>query len=113
METILDSIKDKIAGGAIHEHFDSELIDAINSAILDLRQIGIGPDEGYVLKTGYETWEDYLGEDLNLMASVKTLISLKVRRLFDPSASSAIGQVQKEEIERLEWRLQQCAEFGL
>ena len=48
-DSILNSIKDMIAGGAIHEHFDNELIMCINSVIATLRQIGIGPEEGFAI----------------------------------------------------------------
>lgn len=44
VDSILDSVKDKIAGGSIHDHFDGELVDDINAVLVDLRQVGIGPE---------------------------------------------------------------------
>ena len=112
-EIILDSVKDKIAGGAIHEHFDQELIDAINAVFVDLRQIGIGPADGFALNDGYETWSSFLGENQSMQESVKSLVALKVRLIFDPPASSAIKEAIKENIDRLEWRLNVTYEISV
>lgn len=103
--SILDSIKDMIAGGHIHEHFDNELMNAINAVFIDYRQEGIGPSEGFSVRDESDTWEDFLGDDLPTMESIKTLTALKVRLIFDPPASSAITDIIQDTIDRLEWRL--------
>lgn len=113
MDSILDSVKDKIAGGAIHEHFDNALIDDINAVLVDLRQIGIGPEEGFHITGNSETWVDFLGNDKALQESVSTLVALKVRLIFDPPASGAITETINKQIERLEWRLNVNYEIGV
>jgi hypothetical protein len=104
-DSILDSVKDMIAGGHVHDHFDDELINAINAVFVDYRQEGIGPPEGFSIHSNRETWEDFLGESLPEMGSIQTLTALKVRMMFDPQANSTIMEILKDSIDRLEWRL--------
>lgn len=113
VESILNSVKDKIAGGSIHDHFDGELVDDINAVLVDLRQIGIGPEKGFSITGPDETWSDLLGDDLQMQRSVSTLVALKVRLIFDPPASSAISEAIKDNINRLEWRLNVNYEIGV
>ena len=110
-DSILNSVKDMIAGGAIHEHFDNELIMCINSVIATLRQIGIGPEEGLVID-GSSTWSDLIG-DSKMLEAVKSYVAYKVRMMFDPPASSAISEAIKENIKELEWRLGTTYEIGV
>lgn len=112
-DIILDSVKDKIAGGSIHEHFDQELIDAINAAFVDLRQIGIGPADGFALSDGYETWSSFLGENQSMQESVKTLVALKVRLMFDPPTNASVKEAIEKTVDRLEWRLNVNYEIGV
>lgn len=110
-DSILNSVKDMIAGGAIHEHFDNELIMCINSVIATLRQIGIGPEEGLVIN-GSSTWSDLIG-DSKMLEAVKSYVAYKVRMMFDPPASSSVSEAIKENIKELEWRLGTTYEIGV
>lgn len=103
--SILDSVKDMVAGGHIHDHFDNEIINAINAVFVDYRQEGIGPTEGFSIESNAETWEDFLGEHLSSMKSIQTLTALKVQLMFDPKANSTIMEILKDSIDRLEYRL--------
>lgn len=110
MESILTSIK-KLIG--IHEadtSFDVDIIIHINTVIMILRQMGIGPSNGYSISGAYDTWEDYLSDN-SLIESVKTYIALKVRLIFDPPASSAIIEAMNRTISELEWRLNVQADY--
>lgn len=104
MDSILTSIK-KVLG--IYEEdtsFDTDIIMHINTVFMILRQMGIGPSEGYSITSSYDTWDDYLS-DSSLIESVKTYVALKVRLIFDPPASSAIIEAMNRTISELEWRL--------
>lgn len=111
-ESILNSVKDMIAGGAIHEHFDNELIMHINSVIVTLRQIGIGPQDGFAIKDDTATWSDLIG-DSAMLEAVKSYVGFKVRMMFDPPASSSVSEAIKENIKELEWRLGTTYEIGV
>ena len=111
-DSILNSVKDMIAGGAIHEHFDNELIMHINSVIASLRQIGIGPDDGFSITDDSAVWSDLVG-DSKMLDSVKSYIAFKVRMMFDPPTSSSVSEAIKENIKELEWRLGTTYEIGV
>lgn len=104
MESILTSIK-KVLG--IYEEdtsFDIDIIMHINTVLMILRQMGIGPSNGFSITGSYDTWGDYLS-DSSLIEPVKTYIALKVRLIFDPPASSTMVEAINRTITELEWRL--------
>jgi hypothetical protein len=76
----------------------------INSIFTVLTQLGIGPVNGFMILDAVATWEDFLGEDLNLN-SVKTYVFLRVRLLFDPPTTPFHINAMQEQIKELEWRL--------
>lgn len=109
MESILTSIKKLIGFDKEYTHFDQDLIMLINTTFATLRQIGIGPSNGFVIKDETTTWSDYLGDTL-LLETVKTYIHLKARLIFDPPSSSFVLEAIKESIKEYEWRLNVTAE---
>lgn len=84
--------------------FDLDIMTHINSALVTLEQIGIGPDGGFLIEDATATWDDFIEGDVRLN-SVKTYLYLKVRLLFDPPATSFHLAAMKEQIEQIEWRL--------
>ena len=104
MAGILDDTK-KILGLPVDdESFDVDVLTHINSALSTLNQLGIGPDEGFLVEDASPTWADFIGTDKRLN-SVKTYVFLRVRRLFDPPATSFHLASMNEQIQELEWRL--------
>lgn len=103
-DSILITIKKMLGISAECSHFDTDVTININSSIGTLRQLGIGPNYGFVVKSDKETWEDYLGNDTKL-ESVKLYIFLKSKIVFDPPQSSIVMDCYKEQIRELEWRL--------
>lgn len=105
MDSILTSIKKTLGVVESYTHFDSDLIMHINSTLSILRQIGVGPSEGFSIVDKTQTWNDYLS-DSHKLEFVKSYIYMKVRLLFDPPASSPIIESIKQAISELEWRIQ-------
>ena len=111
MDSILTSIK-KVLG--IYEEdtsFDIDIIMHINTVFMILRQMGIGPDDGFSVIDSRDTWDDYL-DDISLIESVKTYVALKVRLIFDPPASSTMVEAINRTISELEWRLNAQADYS-
>lgn len=104
MESILTSIKKILGIYAEDTSFDVDIIMHINTVFMILRQMGIGPAEGFSIRDSYNTWDEYLSDNV-LLESVKTYIALKVRLIFDPPASSAVMEAINRTISELEWRL--------
>lgn len=109
MESILTSIKKLLGIGEDYDHFDADLIMHINSVLLNLTQIGVGPAEGFLIEDETSMWVDFIEDSIQLQA-VKTYIYLKVKLLFDPPPSSAVLDSINRMIAEYEWRLRLAAE---
>lgn len=90
--------------------FDPDLIDAINSAIAVLTQVGIGPRTGFSIHNESQTWDELLGNDPRLNMA-KTYVFDRVRLAFDTSSMSSyvLSSIQ-DRIREFEWRLNVAAE---
>ena len=105
METsILTSIKKLLGVAEDYTEFDEDIMTNINSVFLNLTQLGVGPEEGFMIKDDTAEWEDFINDSIQLQA-VKTYIYLKVKLLFDPPLSSSVTESINRTIAELEWRL--------
>lgn len=109
MDSILVSVKKML--GIVEEdiNFDQDIIININSVIMFLNQLGIGPETGFYIADDTKTWSDLIGDRIDLEA-VKTYVYLKVRLLFDPPSSAFVLESIDRQIAQLEWRLNVQAE---
>lgn len=107
--SILLSVKKMLGPSADYDIFDPELIIYINSVFGTLHQLGVGPEEKFVITGDSELWSDFTteGEEIE---EVKSYMYLRVRLLFDPPSSSFVLSSFKEQLKELEWRLQCKAE---
>ena len=107
--SILLSVKKMLGPSADYDVFDPELIIYINSVFGTLHQLGVGPEEKFVITGDSELWSDFTteGEEIE---EVKSYMYLRVRLLFDPPSSSFVLSSFKEQMKELEWRLQCKAE---
>ena len=103
--SILTSIKKMLGIDASCTDFDEDILMHINTVIMILRQMAVGPQEGYSISSATETWADYLGQNSALLPAVKSYIYLKVKMLFDPPQSNAVIESITQMIAELEWRL--------
>lgn len=108
-ESILISIKKLLGITKDYKNFDTDIITHINTVFLTLNQLGVGPADGYFIEDDRDVWSEYIGNSKNLNA-VKTYVYLKVKLMFDPPASSAVMEANKQMINELEWRLNAEAE---
>lgn len=103
-QSILTTVKKILGIDASYTAFDPDITLHINSVFSTLNQLGIGPEEGYMVEDATETWEDFLGTDFRLN-QVRTYVCLRVRLLFDPPQTSFLIESMDRQIEQLEWRL--------
>lgn len=111
MDSILNSTKKLLGIMPEYEEFDADLVININSALMILNQLGVGPKEGFRISSAEETWSNFLGERNDLEA-VKTYVYLKVKLMFDPPSSSFVLSSISEQIKELEYRLLLQAKGG-
>ncbi len=105
MDSILTSIKEMLGTPADCTDFDATIIMHINTVLFVLNQNGIGPEEGLIVTSAEETWDQLIGDSPNNLQAVKTYIYCKVKLVFDPPQSSAHVEALKQTATELEWRL--------
>jgi len=103
-DSILTSIKKLLGIPADYTHFDEDILTQINMAFSTLKQLGVGPEDGFTVEDKNDFWDDYMDEGPTLNM-VKTYIQLKVRQTFDPPTISAVLTSLESQIAELEWRL--------
>lgn len=104
MGSVLNTIKTMIGIQADYTQFDTTIIGHINTVLMTLRQIGIGPEIPVLVTSDLDTWNKVLGDTTNIEA-VKTYMALKVQLLFDPPSSSYVLEAKNRQAAELEWRL--------
>lgn len=104
MDSILLSIKKLLGIDSSYTIFDGDIILHINTAFTILNQIGIGPEEGYMIDSEHQYWDEYT-DDINLNM-VKSFIFLNVKINFDPPSSTALLDSMNRTINELTWRLE-------
>ena len=104
MDSILTSVKKIIGISEEDESFDTDLIIHINSVLMVLNQLGVGPEDGFSITDKSAVWTDLIGDN-KLIEAVKTFVGLKVRLIFDPPTSSAVLDSINKTISELEWRI--------
>lgn len=104
MESILVTVRTGLGVAEEYDGFDTELILGINTSIMSLTQLGIGPEDGLVVTGINETWEDLFNSVTNIEA-VKSYILLKTRLEFDPPTSSFLLTALNDQLAELSWRI--------
>lgn len=105
MESILTSIKKLLGISEEDTNFDTDIIIHINSVLMILNQLGVGPPEGFSIEDASADWSDFV-QDTSKIESIKTYVYMKVKLIFDPPLSSSAVESMKQIISELEWRLQ-------
>lgn len=109
-DSILFTIKKMLGLGVDYTAYDTDVIVFINSALMTLQQLGVGPERGFVVTGPTEMWSDFIPSD-TMLEGVKNYLFLCVKMVFDPPTSSFVMESMKAQKEELEWRLREQAEF--
>lgn len=104
MDSILQSVKKDLGIAPDYTHFDEELIMTINSVLSVVRQLGVGPQDGFRITGTDEVWTD-LVDDEERIDYVKTYVSKRVKLLFDPPLNSSVLESTKAVMSEIEWRM--------
>ena len=103
-DSILTSTKKLIGLGPDYDAFNLDLVTHINSVLMIMHQLGVGPKEEFTITGPDETWDDFWGGEkpINL---ARTYLALKTRIIFDPPTSGVLHEALERQIEEVEWRL--------
>jgi hypothetical protein len=105
MDSILQSVKKDLGIAPEYTHFDQELITNINSVLSVIRQLGVGPQEGFRISDDTAVWTDLVDASDERLEYVKTYVSKRVKLLFDPPLNSSVLESTKAVMSELEWRM--------
>lgn len=107
MDSILVSIKKLLGNTEEYKYFDPDIIMHINSAFSILKQLGVGPKEGFMITGESETWKDFLGkEHMKDLNEVQIYVYLRVKLGFDSSSlTGSVIESMNKQISELEWRM--------
>ena len=103
-DSILMTIRKLVCGNPYADHFDTDLLVHINACFSILNQLGVGPENGFVVTDETQSWSSYSDND-RILNMVKTYVTLKVKKIFDPPLTSSVLEAMDKEIKELEWRL--------
>lgn len=109
LTSILDSNKKVLSIHPTDPSFDEDIIMHVNGVFSTLQQLGVGPDEGFMIQDKDDLWEEY-PVSANILNQVKVYMFLSTKILFDPPASSPALDALKEQRDEKGWRLQVQAE---
>lgn len=106
-QSILKSTKKLLNVSLDDPTFDLDIVTHINSEFSILHDLGVGPQEGFVIEDDTTEWNAYLPTVENLVdqAKVKTCVWLRARLLFDPPTSAFLLEAVKAQLQEHEWRL--------
>ena len=105
MDSILTSVKKLLGLPADYEAFDPDIIMYINTVLMILAQIGVGPKEGFFISDKSATWNQFIADPVKVEA-VKAYVAVKVRLLgFDVPQSSVTKEALQNTASEMEWRL--------
>lgn len=114
MESILTSVKKSLGIAEDYTQFDTDIIMHINSVLMILTQLGIGPENGFAIEDKSAIWTDFIPDasdpTVAKIEAVKSYVYLRVRLLFDPPLSSAVIESINRQISEFEWRINITAE---
>lgn len=103
-DSILMTIRKLVCGNPYADHFDTDLLVHINVCFSILNQLGVGPENGFVVTDETQSWSSYIADNY-ILNMVKTYVTLKVKKIFDPPLTSSVLEAMDKEISQLEWRL--------
>lgn len=103
-DSILMTIRKLVCGNPYADHFDTDLLVHINACFSILNQLGVGPENGFVVTDDTQSWSSYIADNY-ILNMVKTYVMLKVKKIFDPPLTSSVLEAMDKEISQLEWRL--------
>lgn len=99
--SILNDIKALLGPDEAYDHFDQDIIFHINLALARARQIGVGPDNGFLVTDETDTWNDFFG-DSQKVPMIKGYVYARVKLGFDPPSNSFLAEALKEQIKEFE-----------
>ena len=110
MDSILNTIKKLLGIDADDDSFDVDITIGINAAIFNLSQMGVGPNNSFILTSVDQKWSDYMGTNVVNLESIKKYLYLKTKMVFDPPTNSTVIESINNTLKEIEWRMMLAVE---
>ena len=108
MSSILDDVKHMLGLLPAETAFDIDVTIHINTVFTTLKQLGVGPPEGFFIEDNTADWSEFIPDER--LNGVKSYMFLRVKSIFDPPATGFTQAAMERQILELEWRLRLEAE---
>lgn len=105
MDSILNDVKQAVGVAKDNTVFDTDIVMAINTALFNLMQLGVGPEEGLAIEDKTSGWAELYGVRKDLQ-SVKSYVYVVVRLLFDRPETSYGIQALERMRDEWAWRIE-------
>ena len=109
-ETILKTKKKLLGIPAEYEEFNIDILMYINSVFSTLWQLGVGPENGYVV-TDSTLWSDYTDNQV-LVGFLTMYVYYNVRLSFDPPSNSTLHEALVNQKSEMEFRIRSMVDWG-
>lgn len=103
--SILNSVKKMIGIMPEYTDYDDTIIMHINSILMNLNTMGIGPDNYFSISDNTATWDDFITGNSQDLEAIKTYVGIKVRLIFDPPSNSFVVDSLSKQLAEIEYRL--------
>lgn len=103
-DSILEDVKQMVGQEYDDDTYDVDILTHINAVFFTLNQLGVGPENGFVVDNKNQLWNLYEVPS-NLINAVKSYIYIRVRLLFDPPTNSFLVTSLQKQVDQVEWRL--------
>ena len=110
MDSILNNVKKLLGIDSDDDSFDVDVMTIINSTILSLAQMGIGPANGFIVTSIENEWTDWIVTPTINLEGIKTYLYLKTKLIFDPPTNSTVIEAFNKSLSELEWRMMLAVE---
>lgn len=91
------------------QYFDTDVITHLNTAIMTLRQNGIGPETLLTVEDAEQVWADFEEDSI---PAIKSYLYYSVKLMFDPPANTTVMESIKSTMDELLWRIRLEKELG-
>lgn len=104
IDSILEDVKKFCMLTKDNDEFDSVIALHINSAFASLKQIGVGPQQGFKIQSYNEKWSDYFA-DKDFVENVKEYVCIKTKLSFDTPQASGMKDALETQLAETEYRV--------
>jgi|SRR3954447_3017814 hypothetical protein len=104
-QSILISTKKVLQIGSDDDSFDLDIMTHINSAFSILNDLGVGPEDAYMIEDEEPEWGEFTVPTDHTLNLVKTFVFLNTRMLFDPPGTTFHMNAVQEQLKEVTWRL--------